>query len=376
MERRRRLFPETASLRLGALKRGQLRAVRLRLMAISGSEKLPTEWYLDVKACCDEPGRVYYLDVKVDFGPRPPASARLTLLKSRYEADPPVKLVENGVCVEKGLPLEIRPETDKVVFWVATEGAKHIPQKLAAEIRVRPGEPPSDPPTSELDTMRLPSIKVVIAERLAEALAASAHEPFVVFRAILAAPSPMDAVRDVSRLIDARADIALVEAAVRVLEAAEQSGKAGPPINFADLCFNDPAGAAIAIFHTQTPSYLVNQAFVIALENHLVTPPTAAAASPWRELAKAAAVVLVRSDGALLEEDLELYRLGDPFRARILRMTIEWAERRREPLEPPPAPPLAEALTRVADPQPGVSLRAVREVLLAYGFIGVSAQLD
>lgn len=44
-----RIYPEEASLRLSALRRGRMRAVRLRLTEIVGATKHPTEFYLDGK---------------------------------------------------------------------------------------------------------------------------------------------------------------------------------------------------------------------------------------------------------------------------------------------------------------------------------------
>ena len=377
VDRHARIYPEKASLRLSALRRGQMRAVRLRLLEIVGSAKHPTEFYLDVKVCCDVPDQTYYLDVKADFGKRPPRAARLVVLRNRYDATTPVGLIEGGACIERGVPLETRPDTVKVVFWITVEGSSTVPPKLAAEMLVRPPtQPPAEPP-KELDTMRLPSIKAVIIESLARTLAAAANGPMVALGEIMAAPSSVTAVRDGGQLIDLGADLRLVEAAVRAIETAEQVGKATPPIDFPALCLNDPASAAIAAFHPQTPPYLLNQTFIIALENHLGTPAADPSCTFWKQIAKAAAIVLYRADRSLLDEDVEVMACGDdPFRPRVLKMMIAWAARKQQPPSPPPAEPLDATATHIASNDPAEAMRALCDALLTYGFIGVSTQLD
>ncbi|MBI4917518.1 MAG: hypothetical protein HY825_16885 [Acidobacteria bacterium] len=364
-------------MRLATLRRGQMRAIRLRLMEVAGSAKRPTEFYLDVKVCCDVPEQTYYLDVKADFGARPPRSARLVVLKNRYDATTPVGLIEGSACVERGVPLEIRADTEKIVFWITAEGSAAVPPKLAAEIRVRPPPPPPAEPPEELDTMRLPSIKSVITDSLARALITAPTGPMTVLGEILAAPATTTAARDVSRLIDAGADMQLVEAAVRAIETAEQAGKASPPIDFPTLCLNEPAGAAIAVFHPQTPPYLLNQTFIIALENHLGIAAADPIAAYWKQLAKSAAIILYRTDRSLLDEDAEVMACStDPFRTRVLKMMIDWAARKQRPPTAPPAEPLDASLARIADADQQVALHALYDTLLTFGFVGVSAQLD
>jgi hypothetical protein len=377
-ERHAKLYPESVSLRLATLRRGQMRAVRLRLMEVTGSAKRPTEFYLDVKVCCDVPDQTYYLDVKADFGPRLPRAARLVVLKSRYDATTPVGLIDGGVCVERGVPLEIRPDTEKVIFWITVDGSAAVPSKLAAEMRVKPPAPPPAEPSEELDTMRLPSIKNVITESLARALLTAQPGPMTLLGEIMASPNTLSAVRDLGRLIDAGANMRLVEAAVRAIDTAEQAGKATPPLDFPTLCLNEPAGAAMIVFHPQAPPYLLNQAFIIALENHLATPAADPMSGFWKQLANAAAIVLYRTDKAMLDEDAEVMACGgDPFRPRVLKMMIDWAARKQRPPTPPPAEPLETSLRRIAsDPDPAVAMQALCDTLLTYGFIGVSAQID
>jgi hypothetical protein len=374
--RRARLYPETVALRLGAMRRGQIRSVRLRLTEIARDVRRPSDHYLDVKVCCDRPGELYYLDIKADFGERPPRGATLVLLKSRNDATAPLTLLEGGCPVERGLPLPLLPATSKVVFWVSTEGSPVVPPKLAAEIRVREPEPAAEP-ERELDTMRLPSAKTAIIAALAEALRRAPTAALRAFGEFLAAPEAAPAAA-LARLLEAEPDLRLVDAAVHVLDAAELAGTTGTrPVDFPLLCLNEPAEACLAVFHPRTPPYLVNQAFVVALENHLQLPAGSDQATLWRELAKAAAVVLFRADRALLDEDVELMAVGgDASRAHLLRLLVEWASRKQRPPSPPPAERLESSLDRITGADPDQALQTTLDVLLTYGFVGIAARLD
>ena len=354
-----------------------MRSVRLGLMEMAATGKLSTGFYLEVKICCDVPERTYYLDVKADFGRRPPRAARLVVLKSRYEATTPVGLIEGGACVERGVPLEIVASTEKVIFWVTTEGSPDVPPKLAAEIRVRPPSAPPAEPTDELDTLRLPSIKNAILESLTRGLVLAPPGPMTALAEILTAPSTATAAQDVDRLIGLGADFRLVEAAVRAIETAEQAGKAGPPIDFAAWSLASPGGAALAVLHPLSPPYLINEAFAGALENHLSLPRTDPTAAFWTQLTKAAAIILCRRGRALLEEDAAAIECGgDGYRPQVIRLLIDWASRKQSLPEPPAAEPLDVTVARMADPDPAVALAALCDALLTYGFIGVSTQLD
>jgi hypothetical protein len=383
-QRRARLYPATTSLHLSSLRRGQVRGLRLRLMEMRGQEKLPTDHYLDLKICCDVPDRVYYIDAKADLAGRPPGSARLSLLKSRHDTTAPVELVERGCCAEKGIALEIRPETTKVVLWLATEGSPDVPSRLAAVLNVRPPTvsppgPPAEPleaPPEELDTMRLPSIKSIVLGVLAKALRSAPSDSLSTLGTLFESPGPA-AMAHLGRLIDFGADIRIVEAAVRSLDTAELSGTAPGRFDFVTLDLNTPAGAAVAVFHPRTPAYLLNQAFLLAFENNVRMPQAEPYGTFWRQLAKAAAVLLVRFHHDLLTEDVEVLSCSDdPFRPRVVQMMIEWASRKQRPFTPPPAEPIDNVSARIAGADPDVSLLAAVGLLATYGFIGVSAQLD
>jgi hypothetical protein len=239
------------------------------------------------------------------------------------------------------------------------------------------------PPTieeapDELDTMRLPSIKTVIAESLARALAASSCRELVILGEILAGCDTGAMIGGIRRLVDAEADLRFIEAAVRAIESAEGAGKVEYPIDFPVLCLNDGADAAVVVFHPHSPTYLLNQAFIIAFENHVgASLPGGVAGGPWKGLAKAAAVVLHRRDSGLLEEDVCVMSCGgDGWKARLLRQLVEWSARKDRPPAAPPAEPLESALAAIAGPDAASSVEAAVRVLLTYGFIGVSAQLD
>lgn len=370
-------MPGAGSVYLGELQRGQIRAVRLPLMEIAGTGKRPSDFLLDVKVSCDVPGRIFYLDVRADFGSWSPRAARLILLKSRYDATTPLGLMDGDQSVERGVPLEIDPDTEKVIFWITAERWLGSPVKLAAELRVRPPAPALPDSMGDLDTMRLPSIKSSILDSLRRGLAGAPPGPMALFAEIMASPQPVTAVRDVGRLIEAGADIRLVEAAVRAIETTEQAGRVKEPLDFAALSVNDRSEAAVIVFHPLAPSYLVNQAFVLSLENHLTRPMTDPTAAFWKQLTKAAVIVLGRRDRAILEEDVEMMEVsGDRARVRVLKMLIEWARHRANPPEPPPLESLDATVDRMLKGDPDEAMRALCDALVTFGFIGVSTQLE
>jgi hypothetical protein len=372
---KRSVVPDSAKLRLDQLRRGQIRALRLRLMEIRGRQKDPTDFFLDVKVACDQPERLYYFDVKADFGAFPPRTARLRVLKNRYEATLPVTLVEHGATIEKGVSLEIDAATDKVVLWVTTEGPSVVPPKLAAEIRVR--DVPETALAEELDTIRLPSVKALVKQSLVGALRAAPTRQLVALGEILVAEDVDDKMRWLGRLVEMGGDVRLIEAGVRDIELAEQTVAGFPRIDFPTLMLNDPVQAAVAIFHPETPPYLVNLGFVIAFERHL-DPAGAESAALWKQLAKAAAVILCAKSRELLDEDIEAMGFGpDRTRQTLLRMLVDWAVRRSEPPPPPPLnAPIEHYLNTIAAEDGAAALQATVQLLANYGFVGLSMRLD
>ena len=133
----RRSRPHAPRLRLSQLRRGQTRSLALRLVETRARDRLPTEFFLDLKITCEVPDRMYSVEVKADLGRIVPYVADLTVLRSRHERTPPVALVERGVPVEKKLSLEVDGSTERVVFWVRTAGAACVPERMAATVEVR-----------------------------------------------------------------------------------------------------------------------------------------------------------------------------------------------------------------------------------------------
>jgi hypothetical protein len=310
---------------------------------------------------------MYYLDVRADFGETPPRHARLTILKSRYDAMLPLMLVDQGVVTEIGVALEVDPSTERVIFWVATEGEPAIPEKLAATLQVR--EPTVTPLRDDLDSLRLPTVKLVLKESLTPALLALVAPPLATLGEIMDSDDFGRKIYLLGQLLDHGADIRLVEAAVRDVELCEHTVPGFMRVVFPDLTLNDPVHTCLVVFHPSSPPYLVNQCLAIALEH--------ADAYPWRDLARAAALVLCRRARSLIDDDFEaLASEGDPRRLQQLRALVGWADARKPQLPPELQAPVETYLEVVGRRNPQAAEQAVLELMTHCGFISLAAELD
>jgi hypothetical protein len=310
---------------------------------------------------------MYYLDVHADFGETPPRFARLTILKSRYDAMLPLVLVDQGVSTETGVALEVDPATERIVFWVATEGDAAIPEKLAATLQIR--EPAATPLLDGLDTLRLPTVKVVLKEKLTPALLALVAPPLATLGEIMDSDDFGRKVYLLGQLLADGTDIRLIEAAVRDIELCEQTVEGFMRVVFPDLTLTDPVHACIVIFHPSSPPYLVNQCLAIALDH-----PDA---YPWHSLTRAAVLVLSRRARPLLDDDIDALACeDDPRKLRQLQELVQWAETRKLQLPPALQAPLETYLEVVGRRNPQAAEQAVLELMTHCGFINLAAELD
>ncbi len=310
---------------------------------------------------------MYYLDVRADFGETPPRHARLTILKSRYDAMLPLVLVDQGVTTETGIALEVDPSTDRVIFWVATEGDPAIPEKLAATLQIR--EPAASPLLDGLDTLRLPTVKVVLKEKLTPALLALVAPPLATLGEIMDSDDFGRKIYLLGQLLADGADIRLIEAAVRDVELCEQTVDGFMRVVFPELTLTEPVHASVAVFHPSSPPYLINQCLAIALDH-----PDA---YPWHELARAATLVLSRRARSLIDDDIEALSCeDDPRKLLRLRALAEWAETRKPRLPPELQAPVETYLEVVGRRNPQAAEQAVLELMTHCGFVSLAAELD
>ncbi|NMC71441.1 MAG: hypothetical protein GYA57_15430 [Myxococcales bacterium] len=366
-------YAQARTLRLAEMRTGQTRMLRLRLMAVEEEERRPTDFYLEATITCDRPGRMYYLEATADFGAVPPRAARLTVLKSRYDATQPVALITDGRPVQSSVGLEIEPSVDRLVLWISTEGSAGVPAKLAAEVRLQPRE--AGPAPAELDTLRLPSMKLVVKESLAAALRRAQDPALVALGESMSAETPGRKLECLRRLLELEADVRLIEAAVRELELCEGAVRGFPRVVFDDLSLDMPAHAVLAVFHPGTPLYLVNQCLAIAFEAR--SESSAAPERRWWDLVlRAATVVLRRRAPALLEENLAVMECGESREAAAaLQGLVDWATKLGPAPQAAEASPLEKYLRVIAGRDAAEAAEAAFAVLAWYGFIGLSMQL-
>jgi hypothetical protein len=358
-------------MRLDQMRAGQSRSVRLRLVAIHAAEKTPTDHFLEVKVFCQAPGRLWDADVKADFGRAAPVAATVTLLKDRYEASSSLPLVERGVCVEQEIPLPLDPSTEKLVFWVVTDGSAGVPEHLACAIRVH--APAEDQRPDELDTLRLPSIKTVLSQNLAEFLLQSPDASLVVLGELMQDNALAGKLRLLERLVESGADLRLVEAGVRDIELWERVARGFGQIDFGLLQVDDPVDASLVVFHAHSAPRLLVLAFAASFESH-ITAYKRELADFWGQLALAAAVALCRRDRVALADAVQLIRPGSAPGAGVRLEALVGAAERRLRTTP------VDASTRLgdyADDIRGQGLRppfdAAVEFMAAVGLISLTA---
>jgi hypothetical protein len=342
-----------------------MRSLGLSLLEIRGDERTPTGCSLELRITCSVPGRTFFLEAKADFGRWVPPVARLSLLRSRSETTEPVALVERGAIVEQGMTLELSASTERIVFWVETEGDARVPTKLAGAIQVRsaPGAEMRDP----LNTKRLPTVKQNLKQELARALGASSAPTLAALGQLLESGDQARKLELLERLVEEDLDVRLLETAVRDLREAP---------DFSHLCLSDPAHACIAIFHPASPPDLVQQSLSVALARQQDALPPAKLRL-WRQLIRCAVLVLQGRSPDLLDEMLEELAFGEDSGAlAILRPLVDWVEETKARPSLPPGVSIDECLQAVAKGDPGTAERAAVDVALGYGLASVTVNLD
>ena len=374
--------PHAPLLRLTQITRGRTRSIRLPLLEAARARRGPTGFFLELLVTCEEPDRTYRFDVKADFGSIPPRRAALTVLKSRSEALPPEELIERGVPVERGFVLEVEPSTDRIVFWVATEGAACVPDKLAAVLRVRsppeePAVPWPDPKEAaeddDLDTMRLPTRKLALKADLAAALRRSASPPLVMLGEVMRA-NELDAKLGLLRgLLVSGADLRLIETAVQDVALCEQMEPGFERVRFERLEPSDWVHAHLVVFHPASPPHVVRQCLAAAVQK--ACSPSGGAGDPgWYRLARAAALVLARRARQELDAELLATRLeGEATKPAFLTDLVEWAAAQQPSTAPRLALPLGDCLDLIAGEDLAVAEQAAFELLAHCGFVSVAA---
>ncbi len=368
----RRSADGTRRLRLGQIPSGQVRALDLPLIETQGRQRTPTPYFLGIKITCDIPGHLYSLDVKPDFGRNVPPAASLTVMRSRYEATRPVALVERGEPVERNLLLELDDNTEQVVFWICTEGAAEVPRRMAATIGVQP-MPRSDE-QDDLDTMRLPTVRQAAKEELARALRRTPHPMLCTLGELLGDDDGARKIALLERLIEADADVCLIEAAVRDLDLCEQTVLGFAPTDFGGLCLSDLVDASIAIFHPASSPYLVHHCLTVALDRRNDRLPPGQVRL-WQALVEAAVVTLHRRAPELLHETIEdLEIVGDADGLATVRLLADRAATRPRSAPTDPGHPLDDCLRRVGCDDRRGAESATRELLTRYGFVWIAAE--
>ncbi|MBI5490317.1 MAG: hypothetical protein HY905_23475 [Deltaproteobacteria bacterium] len=360
-------------MRLDRLRAGRFRALRLPLRTVHGASDEKSPHHLSVRVTPETDGHAFRVEVKPEFAGETPRNAALVVLENRHEATPPMFVVHRGRVFERSLSLVLAPGDEKVVFWLHVEW-KHREDKLAAELLLT--APGDRPPPRRLDTMRLPTIKAVIARMLAPALRVSTVPTLAALGALLDAPERAAKLQLLDQLAAAGADLFVLEAAVRAIELAEETVRGFEPTDFAALHLDDPAQACLAILHSAAPTWALEQAFVVAFDKHLQDVVARTGSSRWKELAEVSAVALARRDPALLDEDARVIAEREGWLPRRLVAHLHaWAKTHAAAALPATRPePLEDVLARITDIDGATAVRAARDVLREYGFIGLSCR--
>jgi hypothetical protein len=370
----RRRGTDPPRLCLDQLRCGQIRTVGLRLVEVRERERVPTDFFLDVKLTCVVQDQAFLADVKADFGASVPPEARLAVLTSRCEATPPVALVEAGAVVERSLLLEVDEGTDRVIFWVETKGGGDVPEWLAAAIQVRPS--PENEERDDLDTMRLPPARQALKRELAGALCRMPSPTFSTLGQLMASNDFDRKTYFLERLVEGDADTPLVEAAVRDFDFCHQAVQGFMSVDFSSLCLSDLVQASIAVFHPASPPELVGQCLVVGTARQLAGWP-AGKIRLSHHLDKAAVLRLHRRAPEALDEILDDMLFDeDPSRMTSLRRLVDWAAARKRPAPRQPQRPIDRYLGDIAAEDSDAARRAAIELLAIGGFICISGELD
>lgn len=370
--------------RPGSLARRRARTVRLPLLRVDRDDRASTNFVLDLRITCPAPGGPLRFDVRADFGSIPPHRAVLTVLKSRHEALPPVPVVERGVSVPRIIDVPLDPATERIFFWVETEGAACVPARLVGVLRLGsgPGERveadrvPGEPaPDDEIDTMRLPTRKLAVKALLAAALGRSTSPHLVLLGRLMQANDLDGKIDLLRRLLAAGVDLRLVEAAVQDVALSEHMVAGFPRVRVERLDLSEPALACLAVFHPASPPHVVRQCLAASIER--CTSSGVRGDWDWSRLARGAALVLVRRARPELDAEFLATKLeGDAVRLACLEEVIGWAESRRPPPPPRLSVPFRECLERAAGTDPERAEGAVHELLAYCGFVGVSGEVS
>lgn len=373
-----------ALLQLDRLARGATRTVRVPLFDAGRDDRPATGFFLDLRVARADPGGVLRFEVSPDFGRIAPHRAVLTVLKSRHEALPPLEIIERGVPVACAFEVTLDPGTERVVFWVGTEGAACVPARLAGVLRVGGGSNPPAEETAvvaeaaadeEIDTMRLPTRKAALQAGLAAALVRAVSPRLALLGELMRAADFEAKFTLLRRLLGDGTDLRLVEAAVQDVALAEQMAAGFERVRIERLDVEDPAQACIVVFHPGAPAPTVRQCLAVSVERCCArSAPTGT--WDWSRLARAAALVLARRARSELDAELLATRLeGDARRLALLEELVGWAESRRAPSAVRPPVSLRECLEFVAGRDPDRAERALYELLTYSGFVGISGEV-
>ncbi|MBN1772844.1 MAG: hypothetical protein JXB32_16355 [Deltaproteobacteria bacterium] len=363
-------YADATALRLGLLGPAQTRGVRMRLMEIRRHDKRPTDFYLHLTITCREPLRAYQIVARADFGAQPPLRASLTILQAHRSAAGPIALIERHAPVEAAFTLELDPTSEWLTFWVGTNGTADVPTDLAGELRLRP--PDDDRPPEDLETARLPSLRSVARQSLIGAFRRCASPPLVLLGGLMRCEDPEEKLQLLRQLVDLAASAALVEAGVRDIAFCEEIVRGFPAPDFSQLAPDDPAEAALAVLHPRAPTDLVRRCLAVAFERQLAAEPAGGDAR-WKELARAAAVVLFQRDRTLLEQGPAALGLADdPARRALFQSLVRAAGRSlRTPPRPPPEP-LDRFLARIVDGDAAEAERVAVDLMTRYDMVAVT----
>jgi hypothetical protein len=311
-------YLQSLGFRLAQMRRGEVRAVRLRLSAERGGTAQPTPYHLDLRVSCDVPERLFYLDARVDFGEARPQAVALTVLRNGRAVATGIPVVAFHVASERGLALELTPEAETVSFVLEPDEESGLPPMLAAELRVR--EEPNRAPTPVAGVLAAP-LRAALIEAFSRALSPSLN----VLGQLMSSGESGTRLHLLGMLVEQCAPLELIEAAAAEVRETFVAGPDGIRHPSSSLDLNDPAHAALVVFDPETPPYLVNQAFAVAFGSLMECGGTPRGRL-WKQIARTAAAYLARRAPELLEEDGDAVACGiDEEAAFVLRLIIDRA---------------------------------------------------
>jgi len=364
---------EDVTLRLDLMRGGQVRAVRVPLAVVREGRLSPCGSTLHVRVYCREPANSYQLDIKADFGPQPPRSARLTVFSGDSPVGPAVSLVSGGEYREPELPLDLEVPCEQLVFRVALNPAGGAALELVGVARL--GQVGEGEVRRETQSSRLRAARAALKTDLADALLHAPVPALAVLGRLIEAEELTEKMELLRRLFETQLDIRLIEAAVRDIEVTARMEKSFTDVEFAALSLSDPVEASIVLFHPRSPTYLLAVCFVLCLEQNLA-PANEREGQWWRQMAKAGAVALWRRDRSSLEELQGTMRASeDPVKAVLLEKLAKWAARRETTLPPEPKDPFEDRLARIRGESPDAAMAAALEALIYVGYLSVTRDL-